>query len=458
MGTPLTGSTVASTYTGLLKTTDNATLTSTLKSLSDGGGNDSALQVSTTAVNSIGDFSVATNKLTVASASGNTAVAGTLNVTGAATLSSTLNVTGATTVGSLSTSGNISTSAGNISASAGTISSYGAISQTQSGQNNSLAGNLSVGGNLNVTGVTTFTGNLQIPGNLGVTGDFAVNTNKFTVAASSGDTVVAGTLGVTGLSTLGTLSVTGASTLASASITGAATVGTTLGVTGNTTLSADLAVNGNTTIGNASGDSLTVTAGAVTINNLPSKTTPVDADTVLLRDSAASNALKTASVSTLGVVKFVYSEGFSKAGGGGQTIAITAGGGGYAIQEGGSPSDWTYTWSPKTIGNKALIRISVPVEVSVQGSVYIGVAKSPYNVPADYIGVGAAYASAAAASPVNVIADMVFTSTAASHIFKIFITSATQTVVIARNSAGYYFGQTGSTLQAKVQFELIEYA
>jgi hypothetical protein len=57
-----------------------------------------------------------------------------------------------------------------------------------------------------------------------------------------------------------------------------------------------------------------------------------------------------------------------------------------------------------------------------------------------------------------VLADMVFTSTAASHIFKIFITSTTQTVVIARNSAGYYFGQTGSTLQAKVQFELIEYA
>jgi hypothetical protein len=453
MGTPLTGSTVASTYTGLLKTTDNATLTSTLKSLCDGGGNDSALQVSTTAANVAGDFSVATNKLTVASASGNTAVAGTLNVTGATSLSS------------LTTSGNATIG--------GTLG---------------ITGGLTIPGTLSVTGASTLTGAVGMGSTLNVTGASTLASLGVTGAATVGTT-----LGVTGLSTLGSLTVTGAtnfnttntsglSTLAeldnlgdaaiggTLDVTGSTTLGSTLGVTGNTnlggtlgvtgnaTLSGNLSVNGNTTIGNAAGDSLTVTAGAVTINNLPAKTTPVDADTVLIRDSAASNALKTASVSSLGVVKFVYSEGFSKAGGGGQTIAITAGGGGYAIQEGGSTSDWTYTWSPKTVGNKALIRVSVPVEVSVQGSVYIGVAKAPYSVPTDYIGVGAAYASAASSSPVNVLADMVFTSTAASHTFKIFITSASQTVVIAQNSAGYYFGQTGSTLQAKVQFELIEYA
>ncbi len=38
---------------------------------------------------------------------------------------------------------------------------------------------------------------------LGVTGDFAVNTNKFTVTAASGNTLVAGTLDVTGIATLG---------------------------------------------------------------------------------------------------------------------------------------------------------------------------------------------------------------------------------------------------------------
>ncbi len=45
-------------------------------------------------------------------------------------------------------------------------------------------------------------GTAAITSTLAVTGNFAVNTNKFTVTASSGDTVVAGTLGVTGLATL----------------------------------------------------------------------------------------------------------------------------------------------------------------------------------------------------------------------------------------------------------------
>ena len=41
-------------------------------------------------------------------------------------------------------------------------------------------------------------GAVTLSSTLGVTGDFAVNTSKFTVAASTGNTVVAGTLGVTG--------------------------------------------------------------------------------------------------------------------------------------------------------------------------------------------------------------------------------------------------------------------
>jgi hypothetical protein len=118
MGIPLTGSSVASTYTGLLKNADNSTVGATLKAISDGSGNESALQISNVAVNTTNDFSVATNKLTVASASGNTAIAGTLGVTGASTLASvgvtgsatvgtTLGVTGATTLtGDLAANGN----------------------------------------------------------------------------------------------------------------------------------------------------------------------------------------------------------------------------------------------------------------------------------------------------------------------------------------------------------------
>jgi hypothetical protein len=68
-------------------------------------------------------------------------------------------------------------------------------------------------------------------GTLGVTGDFAVNTNKFTVAASSGNTLVAGTLNVTGVATLGALGVT------------------------------DLTTTGNTILGDASTDTLNVGNG-----------------------------------------------------------------------------------------------------------------------------------------------------------------------------------------------------
>jgi hypothetical protein len=148
MGTPLTGSSVASTYTGLLKNTDNSTVSATLKAISDGSGNDSALQISSVAVNATNDFSVngAASKFTVASASGNTAIAGTLDVTGATSLSS------------LATSG------------AATI-----------------------GGALNVTGATTLTGNLTIPGNLAVTG----------TSTLTGNTAVTGDLAANGNTTLG---------------------------------------------------------------------------------------------------------------------------------------------------------------------------------------------------------------------------------------------------------------
>ena len=180
MGTPLTGSSVASTYTGLLKNTDNSTVGASLKAISDGSGNDSALQISNAAVNTTGDFSVATNKLTVAAASGNTAVAGTLGVTGATSLSS------------LATSG------------AATI-----------------------GGALNVTGATTLTGNLTVPGNLAVTG----------TSTLTGATAVTGTLGVAGASTLASVGVTGAATVGTTlGVTGNATLAANLTVNGDTTL------------------------------------------------------------------------------------------------------------------------------------------------------------------------------------------------------------------------------
>lgn len=58
MGTALTGLQIGSSYSGVLKTTDNATLTSSLRTISDGLGVDSALQVSTAGVKSLGTLAV----------------------------------------------------------------------------------------------------------------------------------------------------------------------------------------------------------------------------------------------------------------------------------------------------------------------------------------------------------------------------------------------------------------
>ena len=109
MGTPLTGSTVASTYTGLLKTSDNASLTGSLRSISDGGGTDSALQLSTSAANIVGTLNVtgATGLASSLAVSGLATIGSTLGVTGATNLSSTLTVTGAISGASLSASGNL---------------------------------------------------------------------------------------------------------------------------------------------------------------------------------------------------------------------------------------------------------------------------------------------------------------------------------------------------------------
>ena len=318
MGTPLTGSSVASTYTGLLKNTDNSTVSATLKAISDGSGNDSALQISSVAVNATNDFSVngAASKFTVASASGNTLIAGTLGVTGATSLSS------------LATSG------------AATI-----------------------GGALNVTGATTLTGNLAVPGNLAVTG----------TSTLTGNTAVTGTLGVTGASTLAsvgvtgaatvgtTLGVTGATTLASVGVTGAATVGTTLGVTGNTTLSGDLAANGNTTLGNAGTDTLTLNSDNITAPNILTVTVDLAADKVLITDTSDSSKVKVVTASSFGqIAKCV------------QTIDTTRQVyGGSATAPGQEITVLSTSITPTSASSRILVTIVINYSAIVNGSQYI---------------------------------------------------------------------------------------
>lgn len=112
--------------------------------------------------------------------------------------------------------------------------------------NVAVAGDQAVSGNLTVTGTTGLTGAASLSGALNVTGlstlnggivggssaDITINTNKFTVAAASGNTLVAGTLAVTGASTLtGAVGVTGNLTTAAYTVV---SVGNALTAAGTT--------------------------------------------------------------------------------------------------------------------------------------------------------------------------------------------------------------------------------
>tara|TARA_R100000541_G_scaffold385_1_gene3271 strand:+ start:14560 stop:15507 length:948 start_codon:yes stop_codon:yes gene_type:complete len=109
----------------------------------------------------------------------------------------------------------------------------------------STAGNATMGGTLDVTGAVT------MASTLGVTGNVAVNTNKFTVAGSDGNTAIAGTLAVTGVTT------------ATGGITGSPTV--SVSASGNKDATAMTALVGQRIISTASGDTTYTLPDAATV-------------------------------------------------------------------------------------------------------------------------------------------------------------------------------------------------
>ena len=179
-----------------------------------------------------------------------------LNVNGQVDFTSTLNATGTSNLTTVDINGGAidGTTIGAGSASTGAFTT-GTFSQT-----------------LGVTGIGSFASAV------GIDGDFDINTNKFTVAAASGNTNVAGTLGVTGTTTAsggvigdltgdvtgdvaGDVTSTGTSTFATVDINGGAIDGTAIGASavstgafstvttsGNATVGGNLSVTGNTTV------------------------------------------------------------------------------------------------------------------------------------------------------------------------------------------------------------------
>jgi hypothetical protein len=131
------------------------------------------------------------------------------------------------------------------------------------------------------TQLAALLGNVTVAGTLGVTGDFSVNTNKFSVTAATGNTLVAGTLtgsAATGFAVdssvnqplkLGTAATTTAVTISRAgqttTVAGLLTVTGNSTFTGTSTFNGDSTFNGNVQVG-ATGDPLTeIRTGTCTI-------------------------------------------------------------------------------------------------------------------------------------------------------------------------------------------------
>lgn len=199
----------------------------------------------------------------------NTAVTGTLAV------SSTSALSGATTVASTSATAltvgangatnpvvqvdaNTASVATGLKVTGAAAASGLALAVISSGTNENLTidakGSGTVAINATGTGAITLARATTCSSTLGITGDVAVNTDKFTVAASSGNTVVAGTL----------------------TSTGAVAASSTLAVTGMTTL----------TGGMKGGVQALSGAGAVNVTTLLTKVTSTGANALTLADGA----------------------------------------------------------------------------------------------------------------------------------------------------------------------------
>ena len=144
-------------------------------------------------------------------------------------------------------------------------------------------------GNKTLSGNTTLGGTLT----LGASSNVAVNTDKFTIAASSGNTSIQGVLGVQGVTSLASsLGVTGATTLSTVSTSGLATLASA-SVTGA------LDVGGNTTLGNATVDT-TLVNGSLTVKGADFKVQTSGAVDKFTVDDATCNTVISGNLQVLG--------------------------------------------------------------------------------------------------------------------------------------------------------------
>ena len=179
-----------------------------------------------------------TDKFTVQSATGNTDIQGTLDVNGATNVTNTVGITGVTSITNNTNPANlIGTGALNVTGGAIITKDVFFGEDFYMGPNNAptisivgASGNTLISGTLGVTGTTTLgqadVSTLNLTNNANIDGSIIVNTDKFIVAGLTGNTDVAGTL----------------------DIAGRTIIDDTLQVTQNVDFDADLNVDGNAQI------------------------------------------------------------------------------------------------------------------------------------------------------------------------------------------------------------------
>jgi hypothetical protein len=125
----------------------------------------------------------------------------TVNAFGAATALNLGAATGTLTVANTTLAAKAITASTTLTVTGATVLNGGLTMDSTAFTVADTTGNTSIGGTLGVTGVTTLTGALAANGGI------SVDTNAFTVADTTGNTAIAGTLGVTGTTTLGNLTI-----------------------------------------------------------------------------------------------------------------------------------------------------------------------------------------------------------------------------------------------------------
>jgi len=241
-----------------------------------------------------GGLTLAVGDFKVTEADSTSTLGGTLGVTGATTLSSTLGVSGTTTCSGTFNSTGTASFTGSTQTASGVVTLTNATGSTSSATGAlKITGGVGMQENLYVGGLLGVTGNTTLTGSLAANGGISCDTNKFTVADTTGNTAIAGTLGVTG----------------------AASMGDTLAVTGITTLTGDLIASGgditNATTGNPNNIFATSTGkttlsighidmGATTKNTTVKGLLVVDEASTLTGAVTASDTLAVSSDATVG--------------------------------------------------------------------------------------------------------------------------------------------------------------